>query len=371
MGHRNAFRRYLLPGFVLQSVVIAGGYGTGRELVEFFLTYGPVGGLLGLALVSTVIWSLVCVASFEFARVFRGFDYRTFFKSLLGPGWIVFEIAYLAMVLLVVAVVGATAGTILRDGLGFPYAAGVVSMMATVGFLVFWGSKTIERVLAGWSFLLYAVYIVVFVSAFMQFSDVMGEALTSGEIAPRWWIAGVRYAGYNLAAIAAVLFAVRHAESRRDAITAGILAGPIAILPAVLFYFSMIGHYPDILDEAVPATYILDAIGSPALALVFQVVLFGTLIETGTGLIHAVNERLAHRFEELRRELPRWVRPLTAIAFLSLAALLSRFGIIDLIANGYGTITWVFIAVYVIPILTLGVWKVMTADSNALGNRPE
>ena len=27
------FRRYLLPGFVFQSVVVAGGYGTGRELV--------------------------------------------------------------------------------------------------------------------------------------------------------------------------------------------------------------------------------------------------------------------------------------------------------------------------------------------------
>ena len=30
------FQRYLLPGFVFQSVIIAGGYGTGRELVEFF-----------------------------------------------------------------------------------------------------------------------------------------------------------------------------------------------------------------------------------------------------------------------------------------------------------------------------------------------
>ena len=27
---------YLLPGAVLQSVMIGGGYGTGRELVEFF-----------------------------------------------------------------------------------------------------------------------------------------------------------------------------------------------------------------------------------------------------------------------------------------------------------------------------------------------
>ena len=42
------FRRYLLPGFVFEAAVIAGGYATGRELVEFFLPAGPWGGLLGM-----------------------------------------------------------------------------------------------------------------------------------------------------------------------------------------------------------------------------------------------------------------------------------------------------------------------------------
>ena len=79
----NALRRYLLPGFVFQSVVIAGGYGTGREIAEFFLSRGPLGGLLAMAL-STAIWSAVCIVSYEFARVFRAFEYRSFFQKLLG-----------------------------------------------------------------------------------------------------------------------------------------------------------------------------------------------------------------------------------------------------------------------------------------------
>ncbi len=58
MNIRTAFRRYLLPGLVFQSVVIAGGYGTVRELVEFFLSEGPLAGLYGIA-VTTVIWSAV------------------------------------------------------------------------------------------------------------------------------------------------------------------------------------------------------------------------------------------------------------------------------------------------------------------------
>ena len=33
-------------------------------------------------------------------------------------------------------------------------------------------------------------------------------------------------------------------------------------------------------------------------------------------------------------------------------------GIIDLIAVGYGAMTWVFIGIFVIPLLTIGAWKV-------------
>ena len=77
------FNTYLLPGFVFQSITIGGGYGTGRELVEFFMTQGPLGGLFGMFL-SMLIWSLVLAVSFELARKSRSYDYRTFIKSLLG-----------------------------------------------------------------------------------------------------------------------------------------------------------------------------------------------------------------------------------------------------------------------------------------------
>ena len=39
------FKKHLLPGFIFQSVVIGGGYGTGRELVEFFLIEGSSWGI--------------------------------------------------------------------------------------------------------------------------------------------------------------------------------------------------------------------------------------------------------------------------------------------------------------------------------------
>jgi uncharacterized membrane protein YkvI len=354
----TTFKKYLLPGFVFQSVVIAGGYGTGRELVEFFLSYGPLGGLLAMVLVSTVIWSVVCASSFEFARRFRSYDYRTFFTQLLGPGWLLFEVGYFLLLLIILAVIAAAAGTVLQETFGLPYASGVLGMMAAVGYLVFRGSATIERVLAGWSFVLYSVYVILFVWSLARFGGATLSALTAGQLATGWMIGGVRYAAYNLAIIPAVLFAVRHAESRKEAVTAGLLTGPIAIVPGLMFYLVMCGQYPQILGRAVPANFILELLGSRTFQIVFQIVLFGTLIETGAGLIHAVNERVAGAFSEKNKSMPKHLRPLTAMILLVLGTLLSGFGLIDLIAKGYGTLTWFFLAIFVIPMLTYGIWKI-------------
>jgi uncharacterized membrane protein YkvI len=354
----TVFQRYFLPGFVFQSVVIAGGYGTGRELVEFFLTQGPLGGLLAMLLVSTAIWSAVCACSFEFSRAFRAYDYRSFFRELLGWAWPSFEICYFALVLIILAVIAAAAGSILRETFGLHYAIGVVGMMAAVGYLVFRGSGTIEKFLAGWSFLLYGVYIVFFVWAFTKFGGDTISALASGERTGNWPIGGVRYAAYNLAVIPAVLFCTRHMQSRKEAVTAGLLAGPIAIVPGFLFYMTMVGQYPEILESTVPANYVLELIGSRWFQIAFQVVLFGTLVETGTGLIHAVNERIAKVYAERDANMPLFLRPVTALALLIVGALLAQFGLIGLIARGYGTLTWIFLGIFVIPVLTWGVWKI-------------
>ena len=360
---KSFFQRYLLPGFVFQSVVIAGGYGTGRELVEFFLSYGPAGGLLAIV-VATVIWSLVCAATFEFARFFGVYDYRRLFQALLGPGWVLFEICYAVLLAIVLAIIASAAGSVLQEALGTPYSFGVVAMTAAVGFLVFMGTRSIERFLSAWSFVLYAVFLVFFLACFFKFGPAIGEAFAAHPIQSGWPIGGIKYASYNLGVVPAVLFCVRHCSTTRQSVGAGLLAGPIAIVPGVLFYLAMVGQYPAVLDRPVPANYLLDILGSSTLQIVFQVALFGTLIETGTAMIHAVNERVAGMYLEKGRELPTWIRPAVAVTLLLAGIGIAQFGLIGLIANGYGTITWGFLVVFVIPILTWGVYKRLQAGSN-------
>jgi len=352
------FRKYLLPGFVFQSVTIGGGYGTGRELVEFFLNHGPLGGLLGMILVTTVMWSVILAATFEFSRIFQAHDYRTFFKKLLGRFWIAFEVFYFLLLFIVLAVVGSAAGILLEANFGIPYVTGVVIMLAAVGFLTFKGSGLIENFLSLWSLLLYGVYITFLIVAFIKFGPAIKANFAIGITGSGWILGGFKYALYNLGIIAAVLFCLKHIKTRKEAVIAGLLGGPIAIIPGLMFYIAVVGFYPEVLPVEIPAVYILEKAGVPFLLIVFQVVLFGTLIETGTGFIHAVNERIQSELKSRGKTLPQGFRPVIAVGMLLIAFGLSTFGLIDLIAKGYGSISWGFFAIFIIPLLTIGIYKI-------------
>src|ERR1700733_16154987 len=108
-GQGSWFQRYLLPGLAFKAVVIGGGYATGRELAEFFLPSGPQGGLLAI-LLAMAIWSLVCAVTFCLAYATKSWNYRAFFKNLLGSFWVIFEAAYLLFIILILAVFRAAAG---------------------------------------------------------------------------------------------------------------------------------------------------------------------------------------------------------------------------------------------------------------------
>jgi len=352
------FKIYLLPGFVFQSVLIGGGYATGRELIEFFFALGPIGGLLGL-LVSGLIFGVVLAAGFEFARVMKAYDYRMFTKALLGRGWVVFEIAFLLQLLLILSVIGSAAGQLTESAFGLPPIVGTLGLILFIGALVFSGTAAIKRMLAGWSFLLYGVYLILFILAFKVFGPEIDAAYGEAKVSGGWISSGVLYSGYNLAILPAVLFATNLHASLRETVGAGLIAGAIAVIPAALFFTSMMGMYPEIGDAPVPATALMAAMNIGWLEVVFQIVVFGTFVETGAAMLHAVNERVSVSFSEQGKILPQYARPLVSVSFLVVSIFAaSQIGIVDLIADGYGLLTFVFIAILIIPLMTVGVWKI-------------
>ena len=356
--NRSQFNKYLLPGFIFQSLIIGGGYGTGRELVEFFLSAGPIYGLVNMA-IATIIWSVVLAVCFEFSRMGDHYEYRSFLKSILGKGWIAYEYLYLIGLVLVVSVMGSASGEIFSEIFDVKEIVGVMIMMVLVGLIVFYGTQLVENVLSIWSIILYAAFITMFIVVFKMFSSDITASFSLQSEGSSLVMGGIKYAAYNIGLAPAILFCVRHLDTRKEAIISGVLAGIIGMIPALIMFLAMLSQYPNIVSEAVPVNLILDKIEWSSFKLVFQVVLFGTFIETGVSMIHGFNERIV----SVNRNLDDKWRALIGIGLLIISIFIANaVGLISLIAKGYGFITWGYWIIFVIPVLTIGLKKVINNE---------
>lgn len=354
---KRFFRVYIVPGAVFQSVMVGGGYGTGREIVEFFTSFGALGGLLGICAAYMVL-AVVLAATFEFSRYFAVHDYRSFFKRLLGPGWVAFEVLIILLFLLILAVLAAAAGNILQDQFGISYLAGLVVLLGVVGVLTFFGRELIEKALTFWSLVLYVMFIAFFVAVFRSEGVSLSASLASADVADGWMRSGFQYALYNLAIAPLLLYVVRGIDTRADAIRAGVSAAAIALAPALLFHLAFLTAMPSIASEAIPAYWMLERLGLVTMTALFSIVLFGTFIETGAGMLQGINERLDAWLVEVRSKgLSPLAHSVVAVAAILVSAGLSLVGITSLIAKGYGTMSWGFLIVYVIPLLTVGIYR--------------
>lgn len=354
-------RIYILPGAILQSVNIAGGYGTGRELVEFFTRHGLGNGLAGL-ITATTLMSLVFAVSLVLARRFRAYDYRSFFKVLLGRAWFLFEILAVILFVLVLAVMGAAAGEILNQELGMPRVAGGVALLVGVVVLNFFGRDWVTRVLAGWSVFLYLVFGAYFVAVVQQSGPLPAGAF-AWQVESAWIVSALQYALYNVAAVPIILYAARAIETERQALLAGLAGGVITMVPAALFHLSFAAAYPAITAQALPVYVMFERLSAPLLQVLYLVVLFGTFVETGAGNIQGLIERLDGWWQERHGlRLSRRAHAAVAAAALGLSGLLSVVGVVDLIAGGYGRIAWGYLVVFLIPLFTVGLYRLLRGD---------
>ena len=349
--------RYLVPGFIFQSVVIGGGYGTGAEIAQYFGVKGLIGGLMGMV-VTLVVWSVLCAVTFEFVRVFRTFDYNSMMNKLLGKASILYEICYIVLLLIVLGVVNATAGSMIQDLTGLSPWIGIIVLAVGIVLLVVKGTETIEKVLSFWSYVLYAVYILFMVIVFIKFGSNVSAEFAKAEVGSGWFVSGLQYAFYNLGIVPALLYTIRNTESRKEAVTCGLLSGAIGVIPAVLLLLAMACNLPEAVAAEVPVTVLFGMLDMKWLYVIFEIVLFGTLIETGTGFIKAVDDRIEITYSKHGKKPAGWMRPAIAIGAVLIGIGVSTFGLTGLISQGYGTVCWGFLIVYVLPMLTIGIYKI-------------
>ena len=138
------------------------------------------------------------------------------------------------------------------------------------------------------------------------------------------------------------------------------------MLPAILFFVAMMAFYPAIGDETLPSDFLLRQMTVPGFHILFQVMIFAALLESGAGSVHAINERISGAIESRGRPpLSPAARAIIGVVILAGCMLVAgEIGLVDLIASGYRFLAWLFLAVFVVPLITVGTWRLLR-PSNA------
>jgi len=388
------FGRLLLPAVVLQSVLIGGGYATGREIVAYGARFGTRGwvAVLGIFLGFTV----TAFFTFEVARRFGTYEYKSFMRRLIGRGWPAFDVLYVVMALVIIAVMASAAAHILEETLGVPSLVGTTAVVLIVGVLSYHGASVIEAFKSAGTALLYLAYLtfsgLVLAARHAELAAVFagggaagaahGAAGAAAGSAPAAVAAavdpgaslvaivgtGILYVGYNLAVYPTALYTLHRQRARRDTAWAALIAGLLMTVPFALTWLCLMAFYPSaaVFDAPVPWLPMLRSLGRPWLIGVFGVVMGWTLVETSVGLIHALLDRIDADLARIDSGPLAGADGLSSLqsgvlgaSILVGAALLSRVGIIALVSKAYSFLGYAFIALFAVPLLTVGAWKVL------------
>lgn len=372
--------RLILPGIILQSVLIGGGYATGREIVEYGAKYGAMGWLSGFA--TFIGFAVVAILSFELIRLYKTYDFKSFLKELIGPFYHVFDVVYLLFMVIIIAVMSSATGAVVEQMTGLNYWYGVGFITIVVGILNFYGEKIIAYFETIGTILLYIGYICFSILVISHGGDNISQVFATGDHsfvpdattgAALW--TGILYTAYNLVVFPASFFTIKAQKNRKDTVISGIIAGLLMIIPWFMTYYAVMAFYPskEVLASPVPWVAMMQADNAPGwLLLLFSIVMGWTLIETATGIIHALLERIdTGLIGSGKLPMKRNQRGTLTIAILVVSVAMAKIGIIDLIAKGYNALAYAFIVMYLVPILTIGIYKIIKRNGKPVETEEE
>jgi len=352
------FRVFVIPAAVFLSVVFGGSYGTGREVMEFISQYGPVGGLLSIAAVVLTYCALL-FGTFELGRMFQQFEYRGFFKAMLGRFWFLYEVVILVGMVLTLAVCVTAAGAVVESRFAMAAWLGSAGLLLIVFVLTYQGRVLVEKTMILAVLALGAVLVALLLELAGEPLEQIRRNFDSQPVVWDAWRGGAQYALVNGGFIPLLLYCARGVRSRSQAALAAGFAAVVAVIPGLVFHFAFMSAYPAITTEELPAYHLMETVGAGALLDIYVVVLFVLIAQTGVGMLQGFLERIdSWHVQRFQRPLNHLGHGLVAVGMVVGSMALSSMGIIALIITGYTVLAFSFILVFAVPLLTRGMWLI-------------
>lgn len=346
----DKLRRIIVPGIIFQAVIIGGGYISGREAMEYCIKFGNNG--IFVLLLCSVLFAAFLYLSFLTVYKFKTYDYRTFSIKLLGKYWILFDVLFLFMAVVAIAVVLSTTAKTAESQFNFNYLITTIILVFFLAIISFLGYKWIVRFKGLGTFLLYAAYIYFFIRI-VWLPNTSRQPVSELSINVNWMLSSLQYVCYNLVAVPSCFLAIKELKSKKEVMQASIIGGILSMLPMLLIFIMLLPE-KDLVNASIPLLELFKSkIGISALY-IYYFILVIVLVDTGVGLIHAISDRIENHISTFSIiSFKKIYRSVIAIILSVLSIMLAQFGVIDLVGEWYGNAAWGFFVLMVIPLLLI------------------
>lgn len=146
MGKKEVFPAYISVAFVWFCTHFGGGFASGRQLIDFYVSYGWFAIFMPIITVAILTW--VYSYAWDFAFVRKTFDYRTWSNEFFYPYQKIlantYEILYLLIFLTGAAVAVSSGAQVITDVIGTSYVLNSVILSVIIFLLTIYGADLVR-----------------------------------------------------------------------------------------------------------------------------------------------------------------------------------------------------------------------------------
>lgn len=359
--------------FVWFTTQFGGGFASGAQLFQYFIAFG--------------IWTLItpilaqCLSAFfqwyalRYAHKNQVYDYRSFNNSFYGKFAPIFanlyEVVYLVLLCLAPSVAFATGGATLAQLTGIPYMICTLIIGIFIFIIAIFGTDIVRKAAATISVIIVAGLLIVYIpNIIAQWGNIMETikvmAADPAPAGPAFWRSFLYFA-FQLASIG--LF-VQHAKSftseadAKKSMIYGLIVNAGIIFLCTLGMLA-IATNPELGSVSVPILLLVqNGVGSSFMTPIISILIVLGAVSTAVNMIAGVVTRITSQFEkgQSSKGKPTKLSVISTLLFVALAFGIAQFGLIPLVAKGYGYLGYITIAVVVIPFIIHMVYTAVKRD---------
>jgi len=362
--------------FVWFTTQFGGGFASGAQLFQYFIVYGLIG--LFTPVLAQAMGAFFQWYGMRYAYRHKTFDYKSFNDSFFGKFRFIFsnlyEVLYIVLLCLAPSVAFATGGATLSQLTGINYMLCTVIIGAFIFFVTIFGTDFVRKVASTLSIMIIAGLLVVFVpniiaqwSAIVDAIKTMASEFTWAQAGAGLWSC-IIYGAFQLASIGLLMQHAEPFESDQDAKTAMVYG---FIVNASMIFISTLGLLgvaknpeliasmsdPALAKSFVPTIFMVQrGVGASVLTPIISILIILGAVSTAVNMVAGVVQRFVVAAEkkssgDFTEKKEKFYTYLVAGLFTALAWGIAQFGLIPLVAKGYGMLGYLTIPVIIIPFI--------------------